>query len=385
MLNIKMAINMYRLFIILFCNFFFCASLNAQERVDKGWVLDAFTKEPIAGASVFINASGIGTVCDAAGQFSLSKFIQANLGNTNLTIAAIGYETAIYHLTSNSGKVVILLKPIVRDLETVTVRASEKNGWQKYGPDFLENFLGYSDFSKQCVLKNPEVLSFYYDPEGLVLRVVAKKPLLILNKALGYKITYWLDEYEHQYRTRIVSFKGNSLFEDQIPAKGRKAQAAKWLKNRTDAYNGSVMHFVRAVHAGQLAQSGFVVRRLDKVEGERKSRYTNVVDPKVLVEADFSDSILIDSPIIQKIIQFPKYLYVLYQKELEERPFLVKMFPFNAPAPGPQTSIVQLVGTKAVEIFPNGHIEPAISFFLEGYWAYEKLDKLLPLDYKVKN
>lgn len=385
MLNIKMAINMYRLFIILFCNFLFCASLNAQERVDKGWVLDAFTKEPVAGASVFINASGIGTVCDAAGQFSLSKFIQANLGNTNLTIAAIGYETAIYHLTSNSGKVVILLKPIVRDLETVTVRASEKNGWQKYGPDFLENFLGYSDFSKQCVLKNPEVLSFYYDPEGLVLRVVAKKPLLILNKALGYKITYWLDEYEHQYRTRIVSFRGNSLFEDQIPDKGRKAQAAKWLNNRTDAYNGSVMHFVRAVHAGQLAQSGFVVRRLDKVEGERKSRYTNVVDPKVLVEADFSDSILIDSPITQKIIQFPKYLYVLYQKELEERPFLVKMFPFNAPVPGPQTSIVQLVGTKAVEIFPNGHIEPAISFFLEGYWAYEKLDKLLPLDYKVKN
>lgn len=385
MLNIKIAINKYRLFLILFCNFFFSASLNAQEMVDKGWVLDAFTKEPVAGASVFINASGIGTVCDAAGQFSLSKFIQANLGNPNLTIAAMGYETAIYHLTSNSGKVVILLKPMVRDLETVTVRASEKNGWQKYGADFMENFFGYSEFSKLCVLKNPEVLSFYYDPEGLVLRVVAKKPLLILNKALGYKITYWLDEYEHQYRTRIVSFKGNSLFEDQVPAKGRKAQVAKWLKQRSEAYYGSVMHFVSVVHAGQLAQSGFIVRRLDKVEGERKGRFSNVVDPKVLVEADFSDSILIDSPITQKIIQFPKYLYVLYQKELEERPFLVKMFPFNAPAPGPQTSIVQLVGTKAVEIFSNGHIEPAISFFLEGYWAYEKLDKLLPLDYKVKN
>jgi hypothetical protein len=30
-------------------------------------------------------------------------------------------------------------------------------------------------------------------------------------------------------------------------------------------------------------------------------------------------------------------------------------------------------------------LEPAISFFLDGYWSYEKLDKLLPLDYKVKN
>jgi hypothetical protein len=43
-----------------------------------------------------------------------------------------------------------------------------------------------------------------------------------------------------------------------------------------------------------------------------------------------------------------------------------------------------LVGTNAVEIFATGHLEPAIAFLLEGYWSYEKLDKLLPLDYKVK-
>ncbi|MBP5998924.1 MAG: carboxypeptidase-like regulatory domain-containing protein [Sediminibacterium sp.] len=384
MLNIKIAINKYRLFIILFCNFFFAASLNAQEKVDKGWVLDAFTKEPVAGASVFINASGIGTVCDAAGQFSLSKFIQANLGNPNLTIAAVGYETATYNLTTRTGEVVIYLKPVINELETVVVHAAEKNGWQKYGADFIENFLGYSDFSKQCVLKNPEVLSFYYDPELLVLRVVAKKPLLIYNKALGYNITYWLDEFEQNYKTRIIIFKGSSLFEDRIKAKGRKSQAAKWLKNRTEAYNGSVMHFIRAVYAGDLAKSGFVVRRLDKVEGYRKGKYTNVVDPKELAEADFSESILTDSLTSQKIIQFTKYLYVLYNKELEELSYLKRQYLFNQPNPGPQTSIVQLVGTTAVEIFPNGHIEPAIAFFLEGYWAYEKLDKLLPLDYKAK-
>lgn len=363
---------------------FICATTQAQVNMNRGLVLDQSTKQPIAGASVFINASGIGAVCDANGQFNLNKFIQANLGNPNLTIAAVGYETATYNLTTRTGEVVIYLKPVINELETVVVHAAEKNGWQKYGPDFIENFLGYSDFSKQCVLKNPEVLSFYYDPELLVLRVVAKKPLLIYNKALGYNITYWLDEFEQNYRTRIISFKGSSLFEDRIKAKGRKSQAAKWFKNRTDAYNGSVMHFIRVVYAGNLAKSGFVVRRLDKVEGNRKGKYANVVDPKELAEADFSDSILIDSPITQKIIQFSKYLYVLYQKELEERPYLVKMFPFNAPAPGPQTSIVQLVGTSAVEIFPNGHIEPAVAFFLEGYWAYEKLDKLLPLDYKAK-
>lgn len=362
----------------------FCTTSQAQVNMNRGLVLDQSTKQPIAGASVFINASGIGAVCDANGQFNLNKFIQANLGNPNLTIAAVGYETATYNLTIRTGEVVIYLKPIINELETVVVHSAEKNGWQKYGADFIENFLGYSDFSKQCVLKNPEVLSFYYDPELLVLKVVAKKPLLIYNKALGYNITYWLDEFEQNYTTRIIIFKGSSLFEDRIKAKGRKSQAAKWLKNRTDAYNGSVMHFIRAVYAGDLAKSGFVVRRLDKVEGNRKGKYTNVVDPKELAEADFSESILTDSLTSQKIIQFTKYLYVLYNKELEELSYLKRQYLFNQPNPGPQTSIVQLVGTNAVEIFPNGHIEPAIAFFLEGYWAYEKLDKLLPLDYKAK-
>lgn len=357
--------------------FILSQTASAQVKVDRGLVIDESTKQPVAGASVFINASGIGTICDANGQFSLNRFIQANLGNPNLTIAAVGYETATYNLITRTGDVIIYLKPLVRELETVVVHAAEKNGWQKYGTDFMENFFGYSDFSKQCVLKNPEALSFYYDPELLVLRVVAKKPLLIYNKALGYNITYWLDEFEHNYRTRIIIFKGSSLFEDRITSKGRKAQAAKWLKNRAEAYHGSVMHFIRSVYAGNLAQSGFVVRRLDKVEGNRKGKYTNVVDPTVLVEADFSDSV--DS---QKIIQFPKYLYVLYSKEQEELSYLIKQYPFNQPNPGPQTSIVHLVGVNAVEIFSNGHIEPAISFFLEGHWAYEKLDKLLPLDYK---
>lgn len=372
-----MAIRKFSSFLLVL--FWLISSLTsiAQVKIDKGLVLDQSTKQPIVGASVFINASGIGAICDANGQFNLNKFVQANLGNPNLTIAAVGYETATYNLITRTGDVVIYLKPLVRELETVVVHAAEKNGWEKYGPDFIENFFGYSDFSKQCVLKNPEALSFYYDPEQLILRVIAKKPLSIYNKALGYNITYWLDEFEYNYRSRIIIFKGSSLFEDRIIVKGRKALAAKWLKNRAEAYHGSVMHFIRSVYAGKLAQSGFVVRRLDKVEGNRKGKYANVLDPTVLVEADFSDSV--DS---QKIIQFPKYLYVLYNQELEELAYLKRQSIFNQPNPGPQTSIVQLVGVNAVEIFSNGHIEPAVAFFLEGYWAYEKLDKLLPLDYK---
>ena len=352
----------------------------AQSIIEKGLLLDKLTNQPIVGASVFINSSAIGAVSGSDGTFNLLKFIQAQIEKPILTIVAIGYETEKYNLVNSTGRVVIYLKPKVRELETVTVRAAEKNGWEKYGKDFIESFLSYSDFSKLCKIENPEVLKFYYDPNNNALNVVARKPLIIQNKALGYKITYWLESYSQNFNSRILTYSGLTLFEDLIRPNKRKGQAEKWLLNRAIAYQGSVMHFVRSVHAGTLALSGFVVRRLDKVEGSRKGRYSNVVDPKILLEADFLDTIE-----DQKMLKFPKFLYVLYNKELEELPYLIKMQPFKKPTPAPQTTIVQLVDIDAVEIFANGHLEPAISFFLDGYWSYEKMDKLLPLDYKIKN
>jgi hypothetical protein len=375
-----MARKKLKAYIICFASMLIFQSSYAQATAEKGLLLDKLTNQPIAGASLFINASGIGTISGSDGRFDLSKFIQAQFGHPVLTIAAMGYETATYNLSNAKGAVVIYLNPLVRELQTVTVKAAEKNGWEKYGKDFIESFLSYSDFSKLCTIENPEVLKFYYDRNTNALNVVARKPLIIQNKALGYKITYWLESFEHNFSTRILSYSGLTYYEDLIRPNKRKVQTAKWLTNRATAYQGSVMHFVRSVHDGTLASSGFKVRRLDKVEGNRKGRYNNLLYPKILVEADFSDTIE-----NQKIIQFSKYLYVLYDKELEELPYLIKLQPFKKPIPAPQTSIVQLVGTNAVEIFANGHLEPAISFFLDGYWSYEKLDKLLPLDYKVKN
>ncbi len=375
-----MARKKLKVYIICFAYILQLQFSYAQSIIEKGLLLDKLTNQPIVGASVFINSSAIGAVSGSDGTFNLLKFIQAQIEKPILTIVAIGYETEKYNLVNSTGRVVIYLKPKVRELETVTVRAAEKNGWEKYGKDFIESFLSYSDFSKLCKIENPEVLKFYYDPNNNALNVVARKPLIIQNKALGYKITYWLESYSQNFNSRILTYSGLTLFEDLIRPNKRKGQAEKWLLNRAIAYQGSVMHFVRSVHAGTLASSGFVVRRLDKVEGSRKGRYSNVVDPKILLEADFLDTIE-----DQKMLKFPKFLYVLYNKELEELPYLIKMQPFKKPTPAPQTTIVQLVDIDAVEIFANGHLEPAISFFLDGYWSYEKMDKLLPLDYKIKN
>lgn len=346
-----------------------------QNQVKKGRVLDAITKNPIPGASVFVNASGIATICDNDGYFSLNKFIESNLNN--ITIAAVGYQTNTYKINTAKEEVVIFLTHFVKELDPVIVQNTEKNGWQKYGTGFLESFLGYSDIANQCIIENPEVISFYFNKSSQVLTAKAQKPLIIQNKALGYKITYWLDHFEHYYKTRIISFSGSSLFEDKITKNTRKKLKSIYLENRKTAYNGSVLHFIRTVYQNQLETSGFLVRRLQKVETEIKGRYTNVVEPTLLKSSDFIDTIS-----SQKVLSFEHYLYIVYENELEELPYLFKLNPFKKPIPSKQSSIVSLVDVPYVEIFANGHIEPSVAFFLEGYWSYEKLDKLLPLDYQ---
>jgi hypothetical protein len=79
------------------CMLLFQSSI-AQATEEKGLLLDKLTNQPIAGASVFINSSGIGTVSGSDGRFDLSKFIQAKFGYPVLTIAVMGYELSLIHI-----------------------------------------------------------------------------------------------------------------------------------------------------------------------------------------------------------------------------------------------------------------------------------------------
>ena len=75
--------------------------------------------------------------------------------------------------SSQNDSLVFELSPKEKSLEEVSVAISNevKDGWQKYGEFFTQNFIGQTKFAKQCVIKNPEVLHFYFNkkekpPEG---------------------------------------------------------------------------------------------------------------------------------------------------------------------------------------------------------------------------
>ena len=154
--------------IIIIISFFLLPSaflLNAQTSyyIVKGKVIDKNTRMPLQGASVFAQNTTIGEASDSTGNFS----IRLPEGGYSLVTTYTGYETEtirINHASSQNDSLIVELSPEVKSLEAVTISISNEveNGWEKYGSFFTDNFIGQSAFAKKCVIKNPEVLHFYF-------------------------------------------------------------------------------------------------------------------------------------------------------------------------------------------------------------------------------
>jgi len=85
-----------------------------------------------------------------------------------------------------------------------------------------------------------------------------------------------------------------------------------------------------------------------------------------------------------KVLKFQDFLYVTYRNEIEEEAYQRNQFPFKAFVKKKQTSVITLPNQAEIIIYPNGYFYPPANLLSEGYWAFEKVDQLLPLNYEEK-
>src|SRR5690348_17181148 len=104
----------------------FIAFDTYSQNVISGRVVQEKSREPIAGASVFISNSTKGTVSKADGSFELTD---VPAGNHDLVVSSIGYATLVYsYKTADLPlKLEVLLQPRITELESVTVEPDEAN------------------------------------------------------------------------------------------------------------------------------------------------------------------------------------------------------------------------------------------------------------------
>jgi hypothetical protein len=319
--------------------------LVTYSQIIKGTILDKNTKSPIAFATVFFNTTSVGSYTDDKGFFKLDI---RNIISMPLTISALGYFSTNISDYSPNTDIIVYLTPKVFELNEVVIKAEGKEQGRKQNLDiFRREFLGRTENAKECEITNEDDIRFITSPDKDTLKAVSLKPIIIINKRLGYKISYYLNKFEYVNSTTINELTGNSLFnEDTTLILGRQ----DFEKRRLNTYLGSKMHFFRSLWQNNLDSAGFIVSN-----SKRKLTYKDLVRYQLSTDPNKSKK------------------YIFYSEPQSEI-LSIKWLPGKAES-GMEISKSSIYFDK------NGYHE---GFYLiwHGAMAKQRIADMLPFDYQ---
>jgi len=339
----------------------------------SGKIIDAATRLPMQGASVFAENTTIGTATGTEGGFHL----QLPNGGYNLVVTFTGYQTETKRITTadaGNNNILIELKMKERSMEDVVIRSTSEvaDGWEKYGDFFLDHFIGKTANSKQCIIKNKEVLKFYFFKRKNRLKILATAPLEIANDALGYIIKYELDSFTHEYNTEVSQYTGYPLFEEMQTDQAE--QKEKWNTARLLAYNGSILHFMRSLYDKRLKDEGFEIQFLVKENDQEKAI-------PVLNFYGGLNYYMDDSAKTVEILPNQPQVVVIYKNEVPGQNYLAA----NPEEPVKfQLSVFSFVPKESIVIEQNGYYFEQSDFTVNEYLAFEKVADMLPYNFRLK-
>jgi len=336
----------------------------SQDFTVSGKVVDSATKEPLAFASVFCQNTTQGTTTNKEGGFHLTL----KEGGYDLVITYTGYKSQLIRIgPETKAALQIELVKEEKSIEEVVIRSSNevKNGWEKYGKFFLENFIGSTPFASKTTLLNPEVLKFYYFKRSDKLKVLADSALIIANDALGYNIRYNLDSFLFMYKTDLCSYRGFAFYQERTSTED---SMKLWKENRKRSYLGSRLHFMHSYFDSSLSEAGFIISLLDSEDDKKFTRITEPYDTAYYTPADSVNEI---------DIYYPRRVSITYTKRPPENEYLKKYkLPMNI---SQQISYIDML--DVISIKPNGYYYDQKDWINFGYWSWKNIADQVPNDY----
>jgi len=330
----------------------------------SGKVIDAETKEPLQGASVFAQNTTRGTTTNSEGNFSL----YLEKGGYEIIFSFTGYNTKTINAQGSDQQLTIELSKADNTMAEVIIKSSNEleDGWERYGDFFLKHFIGATSFADSCMLLNPEVLKFLYFKKSDRLKILATEPLQISNRSLGYNLRYELDSFVYYFKTDMNSYRGLCLYTEMD---GTPEEKQFWKKNREQAYNGSRLHFLRSYYDSTLKENGFTVDLLSKTRVNKFDRLSNPYDTAYYLYEDSTGNVE---------LWFPVKASISYYKKAPAKEYLQQ---YKLPADAKiQISYVDL--SDGIIIKPNGYFFDQKSWVNQGYWSWKNLADQLPYDYE---
>ena len=351
------------LFTLLLAPFFVFAQQKYQligSVVEKG-------NTAIPGASVFLEGTTMGTQTDANGHFSL-KNIPA--GRHRLVASMVGYvpKMVLIDFPGKTSELTFSLEEDNKTLAEVRVVGTQDKTWEKQFRAFEKGFLGESYSKKEVYITNREVVDFTENEEAFTAK--ATQPLQIVNKTLGYKITYFMDNFEKT--NSLTAYKGLASFEKLVPEDAR--QERRWQRNRVEAYEGSMKHFLKALVENRLEEEGFNAYLLkpEYLNNLRRGLFFDRNNERHLAfkAADLVGPVTTDG---LRTLEWRIPMEIVFNRKRVARPIFMD-------APYPYTI---LIPKGLIQVTNTGDIMNPYSIEMRGDMGKIGMADLLPLDFDI--
>jgi hypothetical protein len=336
---------------------------NAQVTFTITGLVRTAKGEPIDAATVFINGSKQITKTGSKGEF---LFNNISPGTYQLVVNMIGYASVKQNVVIQSQSAKLDITLAEKQIVLAEVVIGDGSQRAKHIKTFIKNFLGESVNAKGCTIINTNLLDF--STNKTVLEAVTNDFLIIENKSLGYKIRYLLRSFRYNSGTGITSYDGESLFENM---EGAAQQQEQWKLNRKKAYDGSFMHYLRALYASTTIKEGFLTYNI------RNKSVPLQMDPQVVDMEQFLFTV--DSNFVE--LRSKNRFYIFHDPKkaaVEEKPIDDKTV---TQAMDKRGSIMTLFLDNAI-LDKKGSYVDYRSFYIQGYWGRMRLGDQLPFEYQ---
>jgi hypothetical protein len=321
----------------------------------------------IPGASIFIEGTTMGTQSDAKGHYVLKNIPP---GRHRLVASMVGYVPKLV-LIEFPGKITELninLEEDNKTLDEVRVVGSQDKLWEKQFREFEKGFLGESYNRKEVLITNKEVVDFTESSDAFSAK--ASQPLQIINKSLGYKVTYFMDNFEKT--NSLTSFKGLASFEKLVPEDAK--QERRWKRNREEAYEGSLKHFLKALGDNRIEEEGFnaFLLKPEYLNNLRRGLFFDRNNERH-VAFKTTDLIGITTPDGLTMLNWKIPMEIVYNRKRTMRPIFMD-------APYPYTI---LIPKGPIQVTSAGDLMNPYSIEMRGEMGKIGMADLLPLDFDI--
>jgi CarboxypepD_reg-like domain len=349
--------------LISFLFLFFLRNLVFSQINITGRVLNDVSGEPLYGASVYINNSTIGSTTGADGSYVLFNVMP---GTYDIIVSFVSFDPIIHRVNvgDKAMKFTFRMNEKVTQMRNILVMSDELR--RKRLETFRELFLGITLAGERSGILNEEDILFEEGEKKGEIIAFSETPLIVINRELGYKIYFELKEFyldEVQGRSHFIGFTRYEELE--------KGNPKKWEKRRLQYYMGSTMHFYHCLSDGNTEENDFRIFRITELKGSQMKVMTAVLGDSIMTRDTISKL---------KYLNVEGSLKVRYLKDPYHKSHLkTKAMLQNAAARGIESTITILEHPCYLD--RAGLLENPLSVQYSGFWSFEKLANMLPVDY----